>query len=81
MTATQWSVTGASKVAGKAGIRERWIQMAVVSCPKCSQMTAQGGIPAWQIIVAICFFPIGLLALLAGREPTRCSSCGHTWQS
>ena len=54
--------------------------MANISCPKCSQLAVQGGFPAWQIFVAICFFPLGLLALLAGRNPTVCGSCNHTWQ-
>lgn len=54
--------------------------MAQVSCPKCGKMVTRGGVPAWQIIVAICFFPIGLLALLAGREPTVCPYCGHSAQ-
>jgi len=55
--------------------------MALISCPKCSQQTPQSGFPVWEIVVAICFFPLGLLALLAGRKPTSCSHCGHTWQS
>jgi len=55
--------------------------MALVSCPKCSTQAQQGGFPAWQILVAICFFPLGLLALLAGRKPTVCHNCGFTWQS
>ena len=55
--------------------------MALVSCPKCSKGTTQGGFPAWQIIVAICFFPLGLLALLAGRNPTTCMHCHHMFQS
>jgi len=54
--------------------------MAIVSCPKCDTQTAQGGYHAWQIIVAICFFPIGLIALFMDKQPTRCSSCDHTWQ-
>jgi hypothetical protein len=55
--------------------------MAVVSCPKCNAITSQAGFPVWAIIVSICLFPFGLLALLAGRKPTRCPSCGFTWQS
>jgi hypothetical protein len=55
--------------------------MAQVSCPKCGTPTAQGGFPAWTIVVSICFFPIGLLALLAGRNPSRCPNCGNTWSS
>lgn len=55
--------------------------MANISCPKCSELTAKGGYKTWQIIVAICFFPIGLLALLADKEVTKCQKCGHTWQA
>lgn len=55
--------------------------MANLSCPKCGQLTKRAGFKTWQILVAICFFPMGLLALLAGRKPTQCSSCGHTWEA
>ena len=41
----------------------------------------RGGVPTWEIIVSICFFPIGLLALLAGRKPTECPKCQHIWQA
>ncbi len=54
--------------------------MAVISCPKCGKMTERAGYAGWQILVSICFFPIGLLALLAGRKPTTCPSCGHAFQ-
>lgn len=50
-----------------------------VSCPKCGTMTRRGGYPAWVIIIAICFFPLGLLALLADRNPSVCHNCGHTF--
>jgi hypothetical protein len=53
--------------------------MSQVSCPKCEKLTNQGGFNTWQIIVSICFFPIGLLSLLAGRKPTTCQECSHTW--
>ena len=53
--------------------------MSHVSCPKCNAMATRGGFHVWQIIVSICFFPIGLLSLLAGRKPTQCNSCGHSW--
>ena len=53
--------------------------MSQISCPKCNEMATRGGFATWQIIVAICFFPIGLLALLIGREPTKCPKCGHSW--
>lgn len=55
--------------------------MANVSCPKCNTLTKQAGYPTWAIVLAICAFPIGLLALLSGREVTTCQSCGHSWQA
>ena len=55
--------------------------VATVSCPKCGSLTGQAGFPVWVIVVAICFFPLGLLALLAGRKPTQCGACGHVWQA
>jgi len=55
--------------------------MAQVTCPKCNTLTQQGGFPSWTIIVSICFFPVGLLALLAGRNPAVCPNCGNSWQS
>jgi hypothetical protein len=55
--------------------------MAQVTCPKCNTLTNQGGYPTWAIVVSICFFPVGLLALLAGRNPTACPNCNYTWQS
>jgi hypothetical protein len=54
--------------------------MASVSCPKCTTLTEKQGFPAWTIVVSICLFPIGLLALLAGRKPSVCTSCGQTWK-
>jgi hypothetical protein len=57
------------------------MSMAQVTCPKCNTLAYQGGYPTWAIVVAICFFPIGLLALLAGRTPTVCPNCRYTWQS
>lgn len=55
--------------------------MAAVTCPKCGALAERGGFPAWTIIVSICFFPVGLLALLAGRKPTVCGKCGTTWSA
>jgi hypothetical protein len=55
--------------------------MAQLSCPKCHVLARRGGIPAWQIIVSICLFPVGLLALLGGRKPTQCPECRFTWQA
>lgn len=53
----------------------------MVTCPNCSKQTKRAGFKTWQIIVSICFFPLGLLSLLAGRAPTTCTHCGFTWQS
>jgi hypothetical protein len=55
--------------------------MANISCPKCGELTRKGGYKTWQIIVAICFFPLGLLALLADKEITTCQKCKHSWQA
>lgn len=55
--------------------------MAAITCPKCGALTDRAGFPAWAIIVSICFFPLGLLALLTGRKPTTCGKCGTTWQA
>jgi hypothetical protein len=55
--------------------------MAAVSCPKCNMIASQAGYPAWVIIISICCFPVGLLALLAGRKPSTCGRCGFTWQA
>jgi len=53
--------------------------MAEITCPKCDKLTTKGGYHTWQIIVAICLFPLGLLALVADKQPTKCTSCEHTW--
>jgi len=37
--------------------------------PNANEQTKQGGYKTWQILVAICFFPVGLLALLADKNP------------
>jgi hypothetical protein len=50
-----------------------------VSCPHCGAITYRRGYPGWVIIVAIVFFPVGLLALLVGRDPSFCDVCGHKW--
>ena len=50
-----------------------------ISCPKCGELVKRGGFRGWQILLSIFLFPIGLLFLLAGREPSRCTKCGHSW--
>ncbi|MDD6152514.1 MAG: DUF2367 domain-containing protein [Elusimicrobia bacterium] len=55
--------------------------MALGNCPKCGKETSLGGFEIWQIVVSICFFPIGLLALLAGKKPSVCEHCGHTFRA
>lgn len=52
-----------------------------LTCPKCGTLTKRGGYAGWQIVVAILFFPIGLLALAAGRQPTECMECRFRWQA
>ena len=51
----------------------------MITCPRCGEQAVAGGIKAWQIIVAICFFPIGLLALIV-KNPNNCPKCGNIWQ-
>jgi hypothetical protein len=53
--------------------------MSMISCPKCSKPAQQGSFHTWQIIVAICFFPVGLIALLLEKQPSKCMDCGHMW--
>ena len=45
----------------------------MVTCPRCGTSVSRAGYPVWVIVVAICFFPFGLLALLAGRKPNSLS--------
>jgi hypothetical protein len=52
-----------------------------VPCPRCGAVAKSGQYRAWQFLVAVCFFPLGMLALLAGHAPTTCKSCGTTWQT
>ena len=61
--------------------RDELVTGGAVSCPKCDADVQTGQYRAWQFVVAICFFPLGLLALLAGRAPTKCLACGHQWQA
>lgn len=42
--------------------------MAAISCSKCNTMTERAGYPTWAIVVSICFFPVGLLSLLAASR-------------
>jgi len=53
--------------------------MLILLCPKCNELTKKGNYKKWQTTVAICFFPIGLIALLAGRTATTCQNCNYTW--
>ncbi len=53
----------------------------MLSCPKCGGVAERGGFAIWQWIISICFFPLGLLSLLAGRKPTVCTKCGFSWQN
>ena len=45
------------------------------------RIATAGRFSAWQFVIVICFFPLGLLALLAGRQPAQCPACDHRWQA
>lgn len=51
------------------------ISFGPLKCPKCSAVAKRGNFKVWQIVVAILFFPFGLLALLAPRNPNKCPEC------
>ena len=53
--------------------------MKVLSCPKCQTPAVRGTFGFLPFLIAVLLFPIGLLALLAGRNPTTCPSCGFSW--
>lgn len=55
--------------------------MPVLTCPKCEMTVFRGGYAVWQWIVAIFFFPVGLVALAVGRKPTHCPYCKFIWQA
>jgi hypothetical protein len=55
--------------------------MANIYCPKCKSLTKQGGYKTWQIVVSICFFPLGLIALDADKKLSKCCNCGLVWQA
>jgi DNA-directed RNA polymerase subunit RPC12/RpoP len=52
-----------------------------VSCPHCGANVKKETFEVWQYIVAICLFPIGLLALLAGRKPATCYKCNTVFKT
>lgn len=52
-----------------------------VTCPRCGAQAKRGDWPLSSIVVAIILFPIGLLALLSGRNPTICGNCGNNWRT
>ena len=52
-----------------------------ISCPKCNALSELGRRPTNQIVCSIMLFPIGLLALIAGRNPTECRACGYRWMA
>jgi len=59
--------------------RDEIIKPSTTPCPKCGEPTKRGQFAVWQFILVVCFFPIGLLALLAGRQPSVCPRCGRSW--
>jgi len=52
-----------------------------VTCVQCGAITPRGRFAAWQVLVSICFFPLGLLSLFLRRKATTCRNCGHCWQT
>jgi rubrerythrin len=77
-----------AEICPKCGVRQaaeyRSVQAQTpgsLTCAKCGSSAKRGSFPAWTIVLAILLFPIGLLFLLVGREPTRCPSCQNSWQS
>ncbi len=83
-------VVGVTVVGGSVILFLRYLRLLVtrisevvtmVSCPNCSKQTPRGRLPEGRIMVAICFFPWGLLALRAGRKPTTCQHCGTMWKA
>ena len=60
--------------------RDEIIKPATTTCPKCGEPARRGQFAVWQFILVVCFFPIGLLGLLAGRQPSECPHCGHSWE-
>ena len=61
------------------GVKIPPLAIGPLTCPECRAIALRGGFKAWQIVIAILFFPIGLLALFAARKPNKCPECGHTW--
>jgi hypothetical protein len=59
--------------------RDEIIKPSTTPCPKCGEPTRRGQFAVWQFILVICFFPLGLLALLAGRQSSVCPRCGRSW--
>lgn len=51
--------------------------MTVATCPKCNGTAKSCGYDWSQYVLAILFFPIGLLAFLE-RPKWRCPKCGFT---
>ena len=54
---------------------------APVTCVQGGASTPRGRLAAWQVLVSICFFPLGLLSLFLGRKATTCRNCGYCWQT
>ena len=53
-----------------------------IPCPVCQTMTKPGGFTPIALFFAICFFPLGLIALLlARRKPRVCPACGYQWNN
>ena len=47
----------------------------ILTCEKCGEAIPEQSIRAWQLVLAIALFPLGLLAFLAKRGPRTCPKC------
>jgi hypothetical protein len=50
-------------------------------CPRCREWVDEANPPTWTIVVAVCFFPLGLIAPFAIKQPTVCSRCGYRFEA
>ncbi len=55
--------------------RKELVGSQTAKCVNCGGEISAGQLHPWQALVAICFFPIGLLSLLFGRAKSECPNC------
>lgn len=60
--------------------RDEIVKPGTAPCPKCGGAAQRGQFALWQFLLVILVLPLGLLSLLAGREPSVCPHCGHVWE-